>query len=51
MKTTKKAACLKAWNELVSHYETCSFSTFYKRVYRLYNGNWHYVGRAHDYTF
>ena len=25
-------------------------STVYRRIYRLPNGNWHLIGRAHDYT-
>lgn len=27
-----------------------SFATVYRRIYRLPNGNWHMIGRAHDYT-
>ena len=26
------------------------FSTAYRKIYRLPNGNWHMIGRAHDYT-
>jgi hypothetical protein len=25
-------------------------ATIYRRIYRLANGNWHLVGKAHDYT-
>ncbi len=50
MNLTKKAACSDAYDYIAS-YEKITFSTLYRRAYRLPNGNWHYVGRAHDYTF
>lgn len=25
-------------------------STVYRKIYRLSNGNWHLIGKAHDYT-
>lgn len=27
-----------------------SLATVYQRIYRLNNGDWHLVGKAHDYT-
>ena len=50
-KTTKKQACMKAFDELVKHYENVTFSTFYRHTVKLQNGNWQYYGKAHDYTF
>ena len=50
MKTRKDAAI-----ELMAIYNAMevrkvSFATIYRRIYRLPNGNWHLIGRAHDYT-
>lgn len=50
MKSRKQAA-----SELMRIYNAyevrpVSFATIYRKIFRLPNGNWHLVGRAHDYT-
>lgn len=49
--TTKKQACYIAWVNEIKHYEHVTLATVYRNAYRLPNGNWYYIGRAHDYTF
>ncbi len=50
MKTRKQAA--KELHTLYNAYEArkVKLSTIYRRIYRLSNGNWHLIGKAHDYT-
>ena len=47
---TKKQSCGEAY-WFVKSYEHISFSTFYQRTYLHKSGNWHFIGKAHDYTF
>lgn len=47
---TKKQICLEAY-EFVSQYESISFNTFYKRVFKdSCTGNFRYIGKSYDYT-
>lgn len=53
MKTiiTRKEAAMQIM-AIANAYEPkkLSFATVCRRIYRLANGNWHMIGRAHDYT-
>lgn len=48
---TKKEAARQIM-DIANAYEPrkLAFATVYRRIYRLPNGNWHMIGRAHDYT-
>lgn len=50
MKTRIQAA--KELHALYNAMETrkVKLSTIYRRIYRIPGGNWHLIGRAHDYT-
>lgn len=51
MKKTRKQAVKELW-EAQCCYEVrpLALTTVYQRIYRLPNGSWHLIGRAHDYT-
>lgn len=50
MKTRMQAA-----KELLPYYNSMEvrkvkLSTIYRKIYRISNGNWHYIGVGYDYT-
>lgn len=50
-KLTRKEAAEAIISEYNAHEpRKVTLATICRKVYRLSNGNWHVIGRAHDYT-